>query len=71
MEDSVIANGAEPSPDGDVVMDEGATEPVEAPKKEVKLDELFADVDSDDEFPSSRPQDTPTSSSPDTPPSPM
>ncbi|KAI1851818.1 hypothetical protein JX265_013175 [Neoarthrinium moseri] len=40
--------------------------------KEVKLEELFADVDSDDEFPSSRPaeQKTPSSSSLETPSSP-
>lgn len=34
-------------------------------KEEVKLEDLFADADSDDEFPSSRPADgTPSSSSP-------
>lgn len=37
----------------------------EVKKEDVKLDELFADVDSDDEFPSSRPADgTASSSSP-------
>lgn len=57
--------------DGDVAMaDDAAT--AEAPsttvevKKEVKLDDLFADVDSDDEFPSSRPNEAPPPSSPPT-----
>ncbi len=36
----------------------------EESKKDVKLEDLFADEDSDDEFPSSRPQDEPTSSAP-------
>lgn len=33
-------------------------------KEDVKLEDLFADVDSDDEFPSSRPADGTASSSP-------
>lgn len=40
-------------------------------KKDIKLEDLFDDADSDDEFPSSKPQETPESS-PEilTPPSP-
>lgn len=41
----------------------------ETKKSEVKLEDLFADVDSDEEFPNSRPQATPQSSSPDAAPS--
>lgn len=53
--------------DIDIDMEGGSTQE-EAPaavKKEVKLDELFADVESDDEFPSSAPvAKDPVSSSP-------
>lgn len=46
--------------------------PVEAQEKqEVKLEELFADVESDEEFPSSNTQEIKISSSPDAPASPM
>ncbi len=40
-------------------------------KAEVKLEELFADVESDEEFPSSNDQDIKMSSSPEDPASPM
>lgn len=74
MSDDAALNGASPAPDGDVPMEEAGQSPVangeHSPKKDVKLDELFADVDSDDEFPSSRPQDEPSSSSPSAPSSP-
>lgn len=65
ISDSVAtAETAATTADGDVDMNEAEAEAeAEAPsagqteekKKEVKLDELFADVDSDDEFPSSAP----------------
>lgn len=51
--------------DVDMTMAEvGGAPAVEEPKKEVKLDDLFADVDSDEEFPSSRPTQTQPTSSP-------
>ncbi|EQK98565.1 eukaryotic and archaeal DNA primase small subunit [Ophiocordyceps sinensis CO18] len=57
-----------PAEDGDVEMDAGETPAADAvpPKKEVKLEDLFADVDSDEEFPSSAPvkHEDPSSSSP-------
>jgi DNA primase small subunit len=40
-------------------------------KKEVKLEDLFADIDSDEEFPSSDTLDIKTSSSPEAPASPV
>jgi DNA primase small subunit len=40
-------------------------------KQEVKLEDLFADVESDEEFPSSNAQDMKMSSSPEAPASPM
>jgi DNA primase small subunit len=40
-------------------------------KQEVKLEDLFADVESDEEFPSSNAQDIKMSSSPEAPASPM
>lgn len=59
MEDSVGNGGSELS-SGDVDMTETADGPVEAEregkKKEVKLEDLFADVDSDEEFLSSQEQ---------------
>jgi DNA primase small subunit len=42
-----------------------------AEKQEIKLEDLFADVESDEEFPSSNAQDIKMSSSPETPASPM
>lgn len=65
-----------PAEDGDVEMDAGETPAADAvpPKKEVKLEDLFADVDSDEEFPSSAPvkHEDPSSSSPtSSPASPM
>jgi DNA primase small subunit len=55
--------------DADVAMadtTEDGTAKTDAPdaKKDVKLEDLFDDVDSDEEFPSSRPVDTPAPSSP-------
>jgi DNA primase small subunit len=69
-EPTPIANGESQSAVSDITMAD--TEAPTAPevKKEVNLDDLFADVESDDEFPSSRGQDTPVSSSPEAPPSP-
>lgn len=40
-------------------------------KQEVKLEDLFADVESDEEFPSSAAPDVKVSGSPEAPPSPM
>ena len=64
MDDAAIPGEIEGHPDvNDVDMDEtptqSQTQTQEADgkdaKKEVKLDELFADVDSDEDFPSSAP----------------
>lgn len=69
--DEATDNVASQASDGDVAMTDAATAE-EVPvtdandKKEVKLEELFADVDSDDEFPSSRPNETQAPSSPPT-----
>lgn len=72
MVDSTVPEDVTQVTDGDVAMEEAeAPAPAAEEKSEVKLDDLFADADSDDEFPSSRLQDAP-SSSPDgvlTPPS--
>ncbi len=47
-------------------------EPIKAePKTEVKLEDLFADMDSDDEFPSSAAPDVKVSTSPEAPASPV
>ena len=72
MADEPTANGASQATDGDVAMDEAEAPQASGDKKDVKLDELFADMDSDDEFPSSREprSDLPASSSPESPPSP-
>lgn len=52
--------------DGDITMAEvNPLQPNDEAKKDVKLEDLFADVDSDDEFPGERPtqsQPLPTSS---------
>jgi DNA primase small subunit len=48
-----------------------ATDSNEQEKQEVKLEDLFADVESDEEFPSSNVQDLKMSSSPEAPASPM
>lgn len=64
MEDSGIPDSVTVAADGDVAMGEAEAADV---KKEVKLDELFADVDSDDEFPSSAPKQEPVSSPPPAP----
>ncbi len=72
--DPALPNGDSQVSDGDVAMEDAgdaAALPVKKEVKEVKLDELFVDVDSDEEFPSSRPKDEPTSSSPEAPSSPL
>lgn len=70
MEDeATIPNGISSATNGDDVdMDEAqdSTKPEEDAKKDVKLEDLFADVDSDEEFPSSAPVAQPGSSSPST-----
>jgi DNA primase small subunit len=58
----------------DVQSEEGAqaTDPSgHEEKQEVKLEDLFADIESDEEFPSSNAQDVKMSSSPEAPASPM
>lgn len=68
QDDTGIPSGVGPSNDDDIDMvDSNAVPEVAQPSKngDVKLDELFADVDSDEEFPSSAPVKTePPSSSP-------
>ncbi|KAL2752166.1 hypothetical protein ACRALDRAFT_2044972 [Sodiomyces alcalophilus JCM 7366] len=73
MAESATSNGDnQATADGDVAMADVAEEPTasEEPtaatssKKDVKLEDLFADVDSDEEFPSTRPVDVPPASSP-------
>lgn len=54
---SSTANNGAPAAQGDGSADADT-------KNEVKLEELFADVDSDDEFPSSRPNNKPSSPPP-------
>lgn len=44
-----------------------ATDSIKTEKQEVKLEDLFADVESDEEFPSSNAQDLMMSSSPEAP----
>ncbi|OBR16134.1 DNA primase [Colletotrichum higginsianum IMI 349063] len=65
MADSPAPPVASQATDGDVAMAEiDAPAPATEDKRDVKLEDLFIDGDSDDEFPSSKPQDTPSSSSP-------
>ncbi len=75
MDDSGIPSSIGPSNEDDIDMvDPNGAPEVEQPSKkgDVKLDELFADVDSDEEFPSSAPvKAEPRSSSPAGPASPM
>ncbi len=81
MEDAAPVGDTNLALDSDAAMEESSipqaepAEPAEpkdqGSKKEVKLDELFADVDSDDEFPSARGQDDAASSSPEAPSSPV
>lgn len=78
MTDATMQNGdSQASNDADITMDEPHALPsvpsgqTEDEKKEVKLEDLFADVESDDEFPSSRPAENKVSSSPEAPSSPM
>jgi DNA primase small subunit len=51
--------------------DEIIGSPKVEPKKEVNLEDLFADIDSDEEFPSSNAQGLEASSPPEAPASPM
>ncbi|KAL7619582.1 p48 polypeptide of DNA primase [Parahypoxylon ruwenzoriense] len=74
MTDAPAQNGDNQDTDKDITMAETSAVPAatsEEDKKEVKLEELFADVDSDDEFPSSRQEGAKFSSSPAMPASPM
>ncbi|KAI1343689.1 prim-pol domain-containing protein [Xylariaceae sp. FL0016] len=67
MADSPVQNG-----ETDVVMAEAIAAPNGEEKKDVKLEDLFADVDSDDEFPSSaKPGEEKPSSPPVAPSSPV
>ena len=67
MEDeTAIPNGVSPAANPDANGGDADMADTEDVKKDVKLEDLFADVDSDDEFPSSAPAPTaqPGSSSP-------
>ncbi|KAI1102155.1 prim-pol domain-containing protein [Jackrogersella minutella] len=67
MTDAPVQNGEDQATDGDIAMAETNAVPVATKvedTKDVKLEELFADVDSDEEFPSSRPGVDKFSSSP-------
>ena len=77
---ATVLNGASQATENDITMAEPETLPANdtdgdangQEKKDVKLEDLFADVDSDEEFPSSRPQDSQDKpSSPQAPLSPM
>jgi DNA primase small subunit len=63
---AMIETSGEPA---DVVEDSAPAAAIE--KQEVKLEDLFADVESDEEFPSSNAKDIKMSSSPEAPASPM
>lgn len=77
MEGSPAANGdTQSTAEEDVPMADASQSPSEPngqDKKDVKLEDLFDDMDSDDEYPSSKEaaNQTPQSSSPDEPPSSM
>ncbi|KAI0114236.1 prim-pol domain-containing protein [Hypoxylon sp. NC0597] len=74
MTDAAPPNGDNEAAGNDITMAETNALPVvikEEDKKDVKLEDLFADVDSDDEFPSSRPAEDKFSSSPAAPASPF
>ncbi|CAJ2509242.1 Uu.00g142680.m01.CDS01 [Anthostomella pinea] len=74
MGDASPQNGDSQTTDNDIPMAEAEETPTATDgdeKKDVKLEDLFADVDSDDEFPSSKPAETKPSSSPEAPSSPM
>ncbi|KAI2467359.1 prim-pol domain-containing protein [Annulohypoxylon bovei var. microspora] len=74
MTDVPAQNGDSQTTDNDVAMTETNTTPVVTDgddNKDVKLEDLFADVDSDDEFPSSRPGVDKLSTSPAAPASPF
>ncbi|KAI1080995.1 prim-pol domain-containing protein [Whalleya microplaca] len=74
MADAPAPNGDSQPADDDITMAETDALPAaakEEEKKEVKLEDLFADVDSDDEFPSSRPGEDKFTSSPQAPASPI
>lgn len=57
MEETGIPDGTAPASQGDVEMAQDQTPNAsgEADKKDVKLEDLFDDDDSDDEFPGSAP----------------
>jgi DNA primase small subunit len=73
------AEGADYSDSQDVEQDmtmadagvQGQTIPAPEIKQEIKLEDLFADIESDEEFPSSNARDIKISSSPEAPASPM
>ncbi|KAI8964216.1 prim-pol domain-containing protein [Daldinia sp. FL1419] len=74
MADAPTRNDESQDVDNDITMAETNALPgpiKDEEKKDAKLEELFADVDSDEEFPSSRPGKTEFSSSPAAPASPM
>lgn len=66
-DDPARSSPGEPAADEDVAM--GGTNGDE--KKDVKLEDLFADVDSDDEFPAAKPDGIKPSSPPVAPSSPV
>ncbi|KAI0007866.1 prim-pol domain-containing protein [Xylariaceae sp. FL0662B] len=74
MADTLSQNGDSQTPDNDITMAETDAMQIvikQEEKKDVKLEDLFADVDSDEEFPSSRPGEGKFSSSPQAPASPI
>ncbi|KAH9906060.1 prim-pol domain-containing protein [Xylariomycetidae sp. FL2044] len=74
MAETQTLNGDSQATDNDITMAEPQALPTASDneeKKDVKLEDLFADVDSDDEFPSSKPVEDKMSSSPLAPSSPV
>jgi DNA primase small subunit len=80
LTDATLQSGDSQGSNEDIVMVEPESLPsapngaddIKEEKKEVKLEDLFADVDSDDEFPSTRPDDDDKEfSSPEMPSSPV
>ncbi|EDN95430.1 hypothetical protein SS1G_11308 [Sclerotinia sclerotiorum 1980 UF-70] len=72
---SANKDAAELNDDDDITMADAGVQgeaiPTPATKPEVKLEDLFADVESDDEFPSTNAKDKKASSSPEAPASPV
>ncbi|KAJ8064131.1 hypothetical protein OCU04_007966 [Sclerotinia nivalis] len=72
---SVNKDAAELNDDDDITMADAGVQgeaiPTPATKPEVKLEDLFADVESDDEFPSTNAKEEKASSSPEAPASPV